>query len=140
MVGVLALLAGVVAVGLGSVLLRTWLKHGGSSGDSHIKRLQIAGHATVGSVGVVLVAIYVFTHGAPQLGWSAVAILIVAGIIGATMFLPWWRRGRRGEYGDNDPAGFYPAEDHFPMRTVVAHGAVADLAWILMIVALLLMI
>ena len=57
--------------------------------------------------------------------------------LGATMFLPWWRRGRKGLYGDNDPAGFYPAEDHFRMRTVQTHGGLADLTWVLLIIALL---
>ena len=40
-------------------------------------------------------------------------------------------------YGDNDPAGFYPAEDHFRMRTVQTHGVLADLTWVLLIIALL---
>jgi len=47
------------------------------------------------------------------------------------MFLAWWSRGRKGLYGDHDPAGFYPAEDHFRMRTVETHGGLADLTWIL---------
>ena len=47
----------------------------------------------------------------------------------------WW--GRKGLYGDNDPAGFYPAEDHFRMRTVQTHGGLADLTWVLLIIALL---
>jgi len=64
-------------------------------------------------------------------------LLLTAGILGATMYLPWWWRGRKGLYGDHDPAGFYPAEDHFQRRTVLTHGALADLTWILLIVALL---
>ena len=64
-------------------------------------------------------------------------LLLTAGLVGATMFLPWWWRGRKGLYGDNDPAGFYPAEDHFRMRTVQTHGALADLTWVVLIIALL---
>ena len=41
-------------------------------------------------------------------GGTAVVVLLTAGLLGATMSLPWWRRGRKGLYGDNDPAGFYP--------------------------------
>ena len=63
--------------------------------------------------------------------------LLTASLLGATMFMPWWSRGRKGLYRDHDPAGIYPAEDHFRMRTVFTHGGLADPAWILMIVALL---
>jgi hypothetical protein len=45
--------------------------------------------------------------------------------------------GPQGVYGDNDPAGFYPAEDHIRMRTVQTHGGLADLTWVLLIIALL---
>ena len=66
-----------------------------------------------------------------------VVVLLTAGLLGATMFLPWWRRGRKGLYGDNDPVGFCPAEDHFRMRTVQTHGGLAGLTWVLLIIALL---
>ena len=46
--------------------------------------------------------------------------------------------GRKGLYGANDPAGFYLAEDDFRMRTVQTHGGLADLTWVLLIIALLL--
>jgi len=67
----------------------------------------------------------------PRWGWTAVVVLFTASALGATMFLAWWSRGRKGLYGDHDPAGFYPAEDHFRMRTVQTHGGLADLTWIL---------
>jgi hypothetical protein len=137
MISMITLVCGVSAVVFGSVLLRTWLRHGGASGTSHFRRLQIFGHAAVGIIAVVLVAIYLAAGKNPRWGWAAVALLLTAGLLGATMFLPWWRRGRKGLYGGNDPAGFYPAEDHFGMRTVYAHGGLADLTWILLIVALL---
>jgi len=37
--------------------------------------------------------------------------------------------GPQGAVGDHDPAGFYPAEDHFRMTTVHTHGGLADLTW-----------
>ena len=46
--------------------------------------------------------------------------------------------GRKGLYGNNHPAGFYAAQDHFPMRTVQTHGGLADLTCVLLITALLL--
>lgn len=137
MVTAIALVTGVSAVFVGSLLLRTWLRHGGASGTSHFGRIQILGHAAVGILGVVLLVVHLAADRDPRWGWTAVAVLFTASTLGATMFLPWWWRGRKGLYGDTDPAGFYPAEDHFRMRTVQTHGGLADLTWVLLIIALL---
>jgi hypothetical protein len=137
MVGVIASVTGASAVFFGSLLLRTWLRHGGASGTSHFRRIQIVGHAAVGILAVVLVVIHLVARHNPRLGWTAVVLLLTASLLGATMFLPWWSRGRKELYGGHDPAGFYPAEDHFRMRTVYTHGGLADLTWILLIIALL---
>jgi hypothetical protein len=137
MVIAIALVTGVSAVFVGSLLLRTWLRHGGASGTSHFRRIQILGHAAVGILGAVLMIVHLAAGRDPRWGWTAVVVLFTASTLGATMFLPWWWRGRKGLYGDNDPAGFYPAEDHFRMRTVQTHGGLADLTWVLLIIALL---
>jgi len=137
MIGAIALVTGISAAFVGSLLLRTWQRHGGASGSSHFRPFQILGHAAVGILAVVSLIIHLAAGRDPRWGWTAVVLLVMAGILGATMFLPWWWRGRKGLYGDNDPAGFYPAEDHFPMRTVKTHGALADLTWVLLIIALL---
>ena len=136
MAGVIALVTGASALFFGSLLLRTWLRHGGTSGNSHFRRLQILGHGAVGILAVVVLVIHLAAGRDPRWGWAAVVLLLTASLLGATMWLPWWSRGRRGLYGDNDPAGFYPAEDHFRTRTVLTHGGLADLTWILLIVAL----
>jgi hypothetical protein len=136
-VGVIALVTGASAIVFGSLLLRTWLRHGGASGTSHFRPFQILGHAAVGILAVVSVIIHLAADRDPRWGWTAVVLLLTAGLLGATMFLPWWSRGRKGLYGDNDPAGFYPAEDRFRMRTVLIHGGLADLTWVLLIIALL---
>ena len=137
MVNAIALVTGVSAVFAGSLLLRTWFRHGGASGASHFRRIQILGHAAIGMLGVVVVVVHLAAGRDPRWGWTAVVVLLTASTLGATMFLPWWSRGRKGLYGDHDPAGFYPAEDRFPMRTVQTHGGLADLTWILLIIALL---
>jgi hypothetical protein len=137
MVSAIALVTGASAVFVGSLLLRTWLHHGGASGTSHFRCIQILGHAAVGIVGVILAVVHLAAGRDPRWGWTAVVVLLTAGTLGATMFGPWWWRGRKGLYGDNDPAGVYPAEDHFRMRTVQTHGGLADLTWFLLIIALL---
>jgi hypothetical protein len=137
MVSVIALVTGASAIFFGSLLLRTRLRHGGASGTSHFRPFQILGHAAVGILAVVSLIIHLAAGCDPRSGWTAVVLLLTAGLLGATMFLPWWLRGRKGLYGDNDPAGFYPAEDHLRMRTVQTHGVLADLTWVLLIIALL---
>jgi hypothetical protein len=137
MVSVIALVTGASAIFFGSLLLRTWLRHGGASGTSHFRPFQILGHAAVGILAVVSLIIHLAAGRDPRWGWTAVVLLLTAGLLGATMFLPWWSRGRKGLYGDNDPAGFYPAEDYFGMRTVFIHGGLADLTWVLLIIAIL---
>ena len=139
MVSVVALVTGASTIFFGSLLLRTWLRHGGVSGNSHFRPFQILSHVAVGILAIVAVIIHLAADRDPRWGWTAVVLLVTAGLLGATMFLPWWRRGRRGLYGDNDPAGFYPAEDHFRMRVVQTHGALADLTWVLLTIALLVM-
>ena len=108
MVSAVGLVTGVSAGFVGPLLLRIWRRHGGASGTSHFRRIQILGHAAVGILGVVLVVVHLAASRDPRWGWTAVVVLLTAGLLGATMFLPWWRRGRKGLYGDNDPAGFYP--------------------------------
>jgi hypothetical protein len=137
MIGVVALVSGAAAVSVGGFLLWTWLRRGGASGSTHFRPIQIFGHAAVGIAGVLLVVVYLLADLDPRWGRATAITLFAASVLGATMFLPWWRRGRRGLYGDNDPAGFYPAEDHFQMRTVQVHGGLADLTWVVMIIALL---
>jgi hypothetical protein len=58
MVGAIALITGASAVFVGSLLLRTWLGHGGDSGTSHFRRIQILSHAAVGILGVILMVVH----------------------------------------------------------------------------------
>jgi hypothetical protein len=138
MLGILAMVTGVSAVLMGSVLLTIWLRHGGAAGRSHFRGVQILGHATAGIVGLILLVVYVVAVHTRGMGWTTVALLVLASILGATMFLPWWWRGRQGKYGANDPSGHFPAEDHFSLRTVVIHGLLADTTAVLLAIAVLL--
>ena len=99
MVRAIASVTGVSAVFVGSLLLRTLLRHGGASGTSHFRRIQILGHAAVGILGVVLVVVHLAAGRDPLWGLTAVVVLFTASTLGATMFLPWWWRGRKGCMG-----------------------------------------
>jgi hypothetical protein len=71
MVCAIALVTGVSAVFVGSLLLRTWLRYGGASGTSHFRRIQILGHAAVGILGVVLVSVHLAAGRDPRWDWTA---------------------------------------------------------------------
>jgi hypothetical protein len=86
MVSAIALVSGVSAVFVGSLRLRTWLRYGGASGTSHFRRVQILGHAAVGIAGVVLVVVHLVASRDSRWGWTAVGVLLTAGLLGATMF------------------------------------------------------
>jgi len=49
-------------------LITVWLRHGGASGTSHFRRIQILGHAAVGILGVVLVVIHLAADRDPRWG------------------------------------------------------------------------
>ena len=81
MVSAIALVTGVSAVFVGSLLLRTWLRHSGASGTSHFRRIQILGHAAVGILGVVLVVVHLAAGRDPRWDWTAVVVLLTAGLL-----------------------------------------------------------
>ena len=115
MVNAIALVTGVSAVFVGSLLLRTWLRHGGASGTSHFRRIQILGHAAVGILGVVLVVIHLAADRDPRWGWSAVVLLFTANILGATMLVA----GPQGAVWGQRPGRLLPRRGLLPD----AHGA-----------------
>jgi hypothetical protein len=119
MVSAIALITGVSAVSVGSLLLRTWLRHGGASGTSHFRRIQILGHAAVGILGVVLVVVHLAADRDPRWGWTAVVVLFTASTLGATMFVPAWWRASQGAVWGQRPGWLLPRRGPLPD----AHGA-----------------
>ena len=68
----------------------------------HFRRLQIFGHAAVGILRGPC-GRSSRSRPDPRWGWTAVVLLLTASLLGATMFMPWWSRGRKGLYRDHDP-------------------------------------
>jgi hypothetical protein len=48
---------------------------------------------------VILVVVHLAADRDPRWGWTAVVLLLTAGLLGATMFLPWWWRGKSTTIG-----------------------------------------
>jgi hypothetical protein len=71
------------------------------------------------------------------LAWTVCAVILVAGNVGAMMFIPWWRRRRKAATTARGMATALPAERHFPLPAVIAHGVLADVTLVLILLTAL---
>jgi hypothetical protein len=127
-----ALIAWVVTAGGGFVLLGTWLARGGRR-NSRLPSPVVFGHFAVAAVGLVLWIVYLVAD-TPMLAWIAFALLVVVALLGFTMFARWVpsHQSRATAAG-----GDAPAERHFPVVVVGAHGLVAVATVVLVLLAAL---
>jgi manganese efflux pump family protein len=120
-----ALISWIATAGGGSVLLATWLAHGGlrqrHTGRTRFSMTVLISHIGLAVIGLVvwILSILTDTNG---LRWLALALLPVVAAIGVSMFVLWLGgRGAHAGLHEIDP----PAEQHFPSAVVIAHGAFA---------------
>lgn len=134
MIAITALATGLLAALLGSRLLAIWLHRGGNSpGRSHIRRPVIFGHLAIGLAGLALWTAYLAGGTPTWLAWTVSAVILVASNVGGMMFFPWWRRRRKAARTAGDAAAVLPAERHFPLTVVLAHGVLADVTLVLVL-------
>jgi hypothetical protein len=137
-IAITALATGLLAVLLGSRLLAIWLRRGGNSpGRSRIRRPVIYGHLTIGLTGLALWIAYLASGTPTWLAWTVCAVILVASNVGGMMFIPWWRRRRKAATTARGTATALPAERHFPLPAVIAHGVLADVTLVLILLAAL---
>jgi hypothetical protein len=132
-----ALIAWVVTAAGGFVLLAIWLSRGGMrqgrEPGSRIRPPLILGHFLLAATGLVIWIIYV-TSDSDALAWIAFAILAVVALLGWTMFAIWSQRRQRGAVREAVDPGM-PAEQHFPVPVVAAHGLLAVTTVVLVFLA-----
>lgn len=129
-----ALIAWIVTAGGGFVLLGTWLARGGTR-NSKLPAPVVFGHFAVAAVGLVLWIVYVVAD-ADLLAWIAFALLVVVALLGFTMFARWLPTYRaRATTAGGDAGGDAPAERSFPIVVVGAHGLVAVVTVVLVLLA-----
>jgi hypothetical protein len=133
-----ALIAWVITAGGGFVLLWIWLARGGmrqgTEGGSRIRPPLILSHFLLAATGLVLWIIYLASD-SDALAWIAFAILLVVALLGFTMFAIWLRQ-RQGRAGAVETAvAERPAEQHFPVAVVAAHGLLAATTLVLVLLA-----
>lgn len=126
-----ALIAWVVTAAGGFVLLGTWLARGGTR-SSRFSPTLIFGHFALAAAGLVVWIIYLVADES-LLAWLAFVLLVPVALLGFTMLLRWLPTFRARATAGADA----PAEHHFPVVVVGAHGAVAVVTVVLVLLAAL---
>lgn len=131
---VAALILWIITALGGFVLLGTWIRHGGvrqqRSGGSRLPAPVVFSHFLLAAAGLVVWIIYVITD-TKALAWTAVVLLVIIALLGFTMFARWLPVQRGTATAGTDA----PAEKHFPVPVVAAHGIVAVTTLVLVVLA-----
>ena len=123
-----ALILWIITAGGGFYLLTTWLRHGGPrrppAGNSRFPAGLIFGHFALAALGLIVWIIFVAVAQS-ALAWTAFVLLAVVAVLGFTMLARWiptYRARRDQAVTAGGAVGAVPAERHFPVAVVVAHG------------------
>ena len=123
-----ALIAWVVTALGGFVLLGRWLQAGGQKpGASRLPAPVVFGHFLLAAAGLVVWIIYVVSDSS-GLAWVAVALLVVIALLGFTLFARWYPAHKTVAATD-------AADAHLPLPVVGAHGVVAVVTVVLVLIA-----
>ena len=123
-----ALVAWLLTAAGGSVLFRTWLRHGGATQREGIRPARLLTHAGLAIAGLGLWIAFIATDES-WLAWTAVTALAIVSAIGLLMLAGWLRGQNEARHTD------LPAEAAFPLPIVIAHGGLALLTVTLSILA-----
>lgn len=152
---VAALIAWIVTAGGGFVLLGTWIAKGGARRDGPGSRFPaplIFGHFLLAATGLVLWIVYVAVD-SKAVGWTAFVLLAIVALLGFTMLARWIPTYRAARSGSTAPgatdgatggrtmtqqrtAVSGPAERHFPVPVVIAHGVLAATTLVLVVLTM----
>ncbi|MFF5989165.1 hypothetical protein [Prauserella flavalba] len=131
-----ALIAWVVTAAGGFVLLGTWIAKGGARTPraSNFPPAVIFGHFALAAAGLVVWIIYLVAD-TTVLAWIAFGLLVPVALLGFTMLARWIPAYRAratvttgsggGRPGTAETGDREPAEQHFPVVVVGAHGVLA---------------
>jgi manganese efflux pump family protein len=113
-----ALIAWVLTAVGGATMFVQWLRHGGTGQREGIRAPRLLAHGGLAVLGLAFWIAFVVS-GERSLAWTAVILLLVVGLIGASMFAIWMRGRNRREHT------LVPAETAFPLPVVLGHGVLA---------------
>lgn len=139
-----ALIVWVITALGGFGLLGIWLQRGGlkqaSQAGRRIRPPLIFTHMLLAATGLVLWIIYLASD-TQGFAWVAFALLLVVASLGFGMLALWLQRRQTaapaGAAGGPVAEGSLPAEQHFPIAIVAAHGLVAATTLVLVLLAAL---
>lgn len=137
---VAALITWIVTAGGGFFLLATWIQKGGarrqpSGAGSHFPPPVIFGHFALAAAGLIVWIIYL-VNDKDALAWTAFGLLVPVALLGFTMFVRWLPTYRALPAAAS-PTDSGPAERHFPVPVVGAHGLLAVATVILVLLTAL---
>jgi hypothetical protein len=138
-----ALITWFAAVVLGLCLLAIWLiEYDKSDVDSRLPRTVVSAHALLAVGGLVVWSAYL-DGGTSMLAWTSILILVVVAALGLTMAGRWIvvYRMYKTPSAIMVPAGargvstghLVPPERKFPVPVVIAHGVVAAITIVLVL-------
>ncbi len=124
-------------------LLGIWLKRGGSQQrDQPGRRIRpplIFAHLLLAATGLVLWIVYLASD-KKAFAWAGFALLLIAASLGFGMLALWLQRRQAMPASNGSIAlgeGTVPAEQHFPLPIVTAHGLAAATTLVLVLLAAL---
>jgi hypothetical protein len=134
---VAALIAWLVTAAGGFYLLGTWLTKGGMR-SSRFPKGVIFGHFALAALGLIVWIVYLVA-GTQALAWVAFVLLVPIAALGFTMLARWVPTYRaRATVGAGGGSGAdAPAERHLPVVAVGAHGLVAVVTVVIVLLAAL---
>ncbi|TGB17395.1 hypothetical protein E4099_03620 [Streptomyces palmae] len=123
-------------------MLGTWIRRGGirqqQTGTSRLPAPVVFGHFALAAIGLVVWIIYLVAD-KDALAWTAFGLLLPVALLGFVMLARWIpvyreRATAGAPAGARGAEGAVPAERHFPVPVVLAHGllAVATLVLVLL--------
>ncbi|HEY9439443.1 MAG TPA: hypothetical protein VIS29_12480 [Streptomyces sp.] len=116
----------------GFYMLGTWISHGGiRGGNSHLPVPVIFGHFALAAIGLVVWIVYLVVD-KDALAWTAFALLVPTALLGFVMLVRWIPvlRARAAAPAEGQAE---PAERHFPVAVVAAHGLFAVVTVVLVL-------
>jgi hypothetical protein len=137
-----ALILWVITALGGFGLLAIWVQRGGMGQSSQpgrrIRPKLILTHMGLAATGLVLWIVYVATD-SKGIAWVAFVLLLVVASLGFGMLALWVQRRQQLVPAGGPPVpggeGAMPAEQHFPVALVGAHGLVAATTLVLVLLA-----
>ena len=145
--GVVAFVTWLLTAVCGLGLISIWMfEYDGSGPASRLPKTAIGGHILLALTGMALWTTFLFTR-MSRVAWATVGILVVVALLGLVMLLRWIgvHRANRAaspvlaSAGSGTPRfeAAAPPERHLPIALVVAHGVLAVVTLLLVLLTAL---